>query len=159
MARFFQRVSGQGVLEFHPAHFTPILFKAIQINMALSILQKLKLRYGNAGRNPTIEVIRRRSNQIRLHEWRSSPELVTKARDVLENPAMLEMIDVLNTEHPAKIGLFRVTLEDRAIAQARIEGYQLCINNLEAMGTFVKPKVEPEATYEQPEDEMTQQRT
>ena len=99
-------------------------------------------------------LIRRLSSRLRMHEWRATPDLIKSAQKFLSDPEFLTVIDVLRNESPINwISIRPMTIEDRAVTQARIEGYQLCLNNLESLGTYDKPKEELEPTFEQPEVE------
>lgn len=99
-----------------------------------------------------LQVIQRLSSRVRLHEWRSSPDLVTSARKVLNDGTLQTMMDVLKNEHPFNTTLYNVSIEERAVVQARTEGYAMALANLEAMGVFQKPTEPIEATYEQNEE-------
>ena len=100
-------------------------------------------------------LIRRFSSRVRLHEYRAEQTLVTAARKFLTDPEFSVIVDVLRNENPSNwIQMNNVPIEQRAIIQAQIEGYTMCISNLESMGVFVTPKVELEATFEAPEEEV-----
>lgn len=99
-------------------------------------------------------LIRRFSSRLRLAEYRSQENLVKTAQKFLIDPEFQPMLDVLRNEAPSKWMLRdEATTEDRAVLQAKIEGYELAIANLEAMGVFRTMKEAPEPTYEQPEEE------
>jgi hypothetical protein len=67
------------------------------------------------------------------------------------------MLDVLDHSHPVHIVLNGpVTLESRAIIQARCEGYTMCIADLENMGIYDQPKQALEATFDPPEEETNE---
>lgn len=102
-------------------------------------------------------LIRRISSRLRMSEWKSERDLVRAARKFLSDPEFLALVDVLRNESPINwITVRPMTIEDRAVTQARIEGYQLCINNLESLGMFEKPSEKLEPTFEQP-DELEEQ--
>jgi hypothetical protein len=99
-------------------------------------------------------LIRRISSRVRLSEWRGSQTLVQSARKYLQDPEFLTMIDVLRNESPINwVAIRQMTIDDRAVMHARIEGYQLCLNNLEALGSFQKPEETLEPSFEQPEEQ------
>ena len=102
----------------------------------------------NLFRPKKLTLIRRLSSRLRAFEWRSEQSLVTQAREIFNNPQFQAMLDVVKNESPHNFAYGGVTLDERAVIQARIEGYQLCINNLESLGSFQKPKEEIEPTYE-----------
>jgi len=59
---------------------------------------------------------------------------LASAAEVWRNDTFLRMMDVLRFEHPNKNGLALGTqVFDRAVLQARGEGYQTALNNLKAM--------------------------
>jgi hypothetical protein len=100
-----------------------------------------------------IVLIHRISSRLRMAEWKSSKDLVTSARKFLNNPEFMTLVDVLRNESPINwITVGPMTIEDRAVTQARIEGYQLALNNLESLGMFEVPKEEIQETFEQPEE-------
>jgi hypothetical protein len=91
-------------------------------------------------RERKLEIIRVESSRVRLHEFRSDKGLVGVAQKVLADSNVRLMLDVLRNESPANWGLPQTfTSEQRAAVQAMIQGYQMAINNLEAMAAFKKP--------------------
>src|SRR5678815_2579098 len=103
----------------------------------------------------TYQVVQRDPCRLRLHEWRSSPDLAIQARKLLSDPIMRTMLDVVDTEHPANMVLSdSTTIENRAVWQSRCEGYTMALANFESMGIYQKPKQELEATFEPPETEQ-----
>lgn len=84
-------------------------------------------------------VLSRDPCRLRLDEWRSSKEHVAIARKVLSDPSLRLMLDICRTEHPASQLLLNAELSERAVQQARIEGYHMCLNNIEALGSFQAP--------------------
>ena len=101
-----------------------------------------------------IQVVLRDRSQLTMREFRSQPDLVGRARNILDNPDLRLMLDVLRTESPANdVYSEQVPPEWRATVHARIEGYGLAIRNLEALGIFDAPAGEdPQPTYEKPEE-------
>lgn len=101
-------------------------------------------------------LIRRFSSRIRLAEWRADRDLVKQAREFLVDPKFATIVDVLRNESPINfVHVGRFGLEERAVEHARMEGYQLCLNNLEAMGSFAETREIPEPTFEQDNQEET----
>lgn len=90
---------------------------------------------------PERQVITSRpSSNIRMREWRANPDAVKAASLVLQDLTLQNMLDVLRTENPCHMVLMgRFSLEERGIMQARIEGYSMCLNNLENLGRFESP--------------------
>lgn len=90
------------------------------------------------------------TTEIRLEQWRSSPELVVAAQRLRKDPTFRAIMDVLRTESPANYGLpvTGVSPEDRCHHASKIEGYNLALNNLEAMFRFNQSLTPLEATFE-----------
>lgn len=107
---------------------------------------------------PKIRVMVRDQTRITLDEWRSRPDLIKIASRFLNDPMFRMMMDVLRTTHfqNSAMGIFGVSIEDRAAMQARCEGYTIALNNLEAMGDYQKPKQELEPTFEPEEETETE---
>lgn len=91
------------------------------------------------------------STEIRLETWQSAPELVTQARRVFAMPEFRAMLDVLRTESPSNYGFPSrpgLSSDDRVAHACKIEGYNLCLNNLEALARLETAKGMLEATFE-----------
>ena len=95
-----------------------------------------------------VTVLPRVATKLRLFEWQADQELTTSARRVLSDATVQLMIAVLHNEHPAFIYSDAGSLEDRAILQARSEGYTMALANLEALGQFKQLKGTPDSTFE-----------
>ena len=119
-----------------------------------SILVSLLNRIFPPKPKPQIQIIRRSSSTLTLSQWRGDKETVKLGQKLLGNPDFKIMLDVLYNEHPAKIMLLgRVAIEERAILQARTEGYQMLLTNIELMGTLEVDKEPLEETFADPEKE------
>jgi hypothetical protein len=100
-------------------------------------------------------LIRRLSSRISIEEWRSNADLVTMARKFLNDPDFQIMIDALENAAPHNyIALREMSIDARAMEQSKSEGYQLALNNLFALGSPQVPKVDLEADFSQPEEEL-----
>jgi hypothetical protein len=102
----------------------------------------------------TVKVIGVDRQKLRLHQFRSDPKLAGAAQAVLTGDFMRVMLDVLENEAPAKVSFSpQATIEQRALHQARIEGYYLCLANLGALAVATdlpenpEPKFEPEEIH------------
>lgn len=95
-----------------------------------------------------IEVVRRESTSLRIEEWRAQSELVKMANSVWLNSDFQLMMQVAQNECPGNFALLSGGLDDRAMHQARTEGYNLALANLKAMRVPVDRAQELEATYE-----------
>lgn len=105
-----------------------------------------------------IRIVTRSSRQLTLAEWQASEFLVSDAKRLLADPTMRVALDVLRNESPVNYGLPELGVQptDRIVHQAKTEGYQLCLNNLEALGILKVESRPVEATFEAPEDEPRQ---
>ena len=96
-----------------------------------------------------VQVIRRDETKLRMHEWRADPALCTLAAKVLNDPNLQLMLSVLKNEHPAKTALpYGVHMDDRVVLQARSEGYEMFMANLEALASHTAQMSVPEAVFE-----------
>lgn len=103
-----------------------------------------------------IQIIKRDPCRLTLEEWRSSPELVLQAQKYLNDPGFRIMLDVLDMENPIGISNFaHIPIEERAIMQARCEGYRMAISTLESMG---KPTTRTERVVATFEDEAEEEK-
>lgn len=97
---------------------------------------------------PRIQVLEREASELRLAEWRSDPNLTKEAAKILAGSFVKIMLDVLENEHPGAFVMLRGDQNDRAVQQARAEGYTMCLSNLKALGKHEKPHKElGEATF------------
>ena len=70
---------------------------------------------------------------MRMEQWRSSKELVTYAAKLFATPEFQTLMGVLRTETPSNMGLSGGTHDDHIAHAYRGEGYNLALNNLEAL--------------------------
>lgn len=95
-----------------------------------------------------VEVIRKQESQITFQDWRSDPALCALAAKVLADPNVQLMLSVLRNESPTKRVLdYYASLDVRAMMQARGEGYEMFLNNLEALAVSTAPAPMPEAAF------------
>lgn len=95
------------------------------------------------------------SATLTLEQWRKDQRLVAAAKELTRNETFRMAMAVLENSHPRLLAFpsINTTTEDRAAMQAKIEGYQLCLNNLESMSrdySLSKPLV---ATFKPPTKE------
>lgn len=78
---------------------------------------------------------------MNLLEWRKSSERLSMAMDMLNQPTMREMVEVMESEHPAKQQ--QVLADGFAATRAigKIEGFQLAMDMLRS---FAKPIAKPQ---------------
>lgn len=108
-------------------------------------------------RKPKIQVEVVRSTEIRLVQWKASPELVGQARRIFALQEFRAMLDCVRTESPSNysLPLTGVSADDRVTHALHIEGYNLCLNNLEALCKFEKEAPAFDAEFK-PENTMAQ---
>lgn len=116
-----------------------------------TILQSLKARFSE--KPIRIEVERVKSTEIRLREWQKQPHLVEMAKNLFAQPAFKLAIDCLQSEHPCHtvFSALGTNPNDRMVHQAKIEGYEICLNTLLALAQSPKTNAPLEATFEAPE--------
>lgn len=101
---------------------------------------------------PTIKVVLVSSSVLTLDQWRKDTRLVAAARELARNETFRMMVAVLENSHVRFVALptIGVSQDDRAAHQARGEGYQICLNNLEAMGEPWQVGKMPRETFQSP---------
>lgn len=89
------------------------------------------------------------SSKITLDQWRKDTRLVASAKELTRNEVFRMMASVLENSHVRFVALPIVgaSQDDRAAHQARSEGYQICLNNLEAMSKDWKTGQMPPETF------------
>lgn len=96
-----------------------------------------------------IEILRRDISKLRLNEFQSDEALTTKAAVALSDQWVSLMMQVARNESPANYCLnMNATQEERAAYQSKIEGYNMALANLEAMGVSRKISALQEPTFE-----------
>lgn len=96
-----------------------------------------------------IEVVRRDHSKLRLSEWQQDPGLCAMAAKTLMDPNLQLMFDVVMNEHPLKHVLpLGASLDDRAVHQARAEGYEMALATFERLGINLTPAPIPEPVFE-----------
>lgn len=96
-----------------------------------------------------VRITEKTPSQMRLSDFMADQELVRSAQEILANPTFKLMMQVCRNESPAFIA-FRLdaTLDSRALHQSKIEGYNMTLRNLEAMGEHKTIPEELAATFE-----------
>ena len=102
-----------------------------------------------------VMVLNREPFKLALSEFRADKNMAAMAEKVVGNPNFRLMLQVLYNSSPAWEVMLSATTEQRAIQQARIEGYTMALANLESMSTHQMIQQRIEATYE-PEEEQVQ---
>lgn len=102
-----------------------------------------------------IVVQHRQPVTLTMAEWRQQPHLVAAARKALNSQDFQAMVEVLRNEHFANYMMGSGTIEERAVVQARGEGYSACLNNLAQLAVpFTGEKI-LEPTFEPAEEPIT----
>lgn len=102
---------------------------------------------------PKLVFERREAWRLTLEEWRKQEAMVSESIALAKNLTYRAQIDVLRNSHPCHT-LFTpigVSPTDRIVMQAKIEGYELALNNLEAMTRYLKSPKPLEATFSDPD--------
>jgi hypothetical protein len=104
---------------------------------------------------PVVRLTFRSASTLTLAEWQSSELLAAEGKRLLEDKSFRLAFDMLRNESPVNYGLpdLGVAATDRIVHQAKTEGYQLCLNNLEALGTLKVTDQPLQATFAPPENE------
>ena len=114
--------------------------------------------FGKKSRNPVppppqrrIQIVERELGSLTLDEWRQDKALVTQAGNALSSPLIRQMLQVLHNSHPAFQVMIAGDTSERAIQQAKCEGYTMCLSDLEAMGvpTVTTAPIESEFAEEE----------
>jgi hypothetical protein len=107
------------------------------------------MRFFRKKPKPALQVVRKSETLLRLSDWQSDHNLCSTAAKVLLNPDLQLMLSVLRNEHPSKLMMpYGTALNDRIVLQARGEGYEMCLANLEAMARHNAILEFPEATFQ-----------
>lgn len=118
----------------------------------MNIISALK----NLFRRPPekIKVVTVSSHTLRLAQWRQADQLVVEAVALARNPTYVMQLQVLKNEHLVHTAFpaIGVSPTDRIVHQAKCEGYELALNNLEAMTKPMKATRPLEATFAAPEE-------
>lgn len=91
-----------------------------------------------------IQIVRVESQTLSLAQWREHEEFVAQAHELAKTPLFRAILDVLQNEHPARLVFpkTKVSDTDRIAHQAQVEGYEICLSNIRALSSILKPKVE-----------------
>lgn len=95
----------------------------------------LRLNFRKPPAPVSVRVITRDVTRLRMAEWRADPKLCAALASALNSDHMKLAVQVLHNENVAGYVLNPVgtAMEDRAMQQARIEGYTMALRNLEAL--------------------------
>lgn len=101
---------------------------------------------------PKAPLVPRDTKDFTLSDWRKNAALVSSAMSLSTNKTFKLQVEILRNESPSHIVLqLGVSPNDRIVMQARIEGYELALNNLEAFSKPLKLADRLQSTFEAPE--------
>lgn len=122
-----------------------------------AIFKNLRRWFSRAKPAP-VKLVHRSAHTLTLAEWQSSESLVAEGQRLLADHGLRLALDMLRHESPVNYGLpvLGVAATDRIVHQARTDGYHLCLNNLEALGTLNLAEQPVEATFVLPESDTAQ---
>lgn len=90
-----------------------------------------------------------RESRLRIVDWQNDPRLCVLAAKMLDNADLRLMLSVMRNEHPCHYVLpADAPLDARAVQQARAEGYEMFMANLERMSVCTVPAESIEAAFE-----------
>lgn len=91
-----------------------------------------------------------RTAELTLNQWRQNIDLTSRFSALQQQELWRLATHCLQVEHPCHtvFSQLGVNPNDRVVQQAKIEGYELCLNNLRAMGQHAKPKPTLQARFE-----------
>lgn len=102
-----------------------------------------------------LKITSKPASKLRLAEFRADPEMAKGASEILNNPMFQVMMQVNRNESPALILLrTEAPMDSRALHQARIEGYNMCLRNFEAMAEHSALPEQLAATFEPEERQL-----
>ena len=100
---------------------------------------------------PVVRIIDRDISLATVTDWRSNEGYCNEAAKLLAHPVLARMLQVLNNTHPAFTVLTLGNIEDRAVQQAKCEGYTMCLEDLKSMAVFIRPFESVESTFKEEE--------
>lgn len=98
-----------------------------------------------------IEAVRREVNRLTVGEWRADKQWVATAAGVLHDPRVQQMLDAVANSAPGfEVLPLSAGAMERAVQQARQEGYIMALTNFAALGREQALLEAVEATFEEP---------
>lgn len=90
-----------------------------------------------------------KESRLQIRDWQNDQRLCSLAAKVLDDPNVRLMLSVMRNEHPCHYVLpADAPLDARAVQQARAEGYEMFLANLERMSVCTVPAESIEAAFE-----------
>lgn len=81
-------------------------------------------------------------------EWRSNPETVKLAAELLRNPTMQLMLDTLSSRAIVAAQPLGASPDDKATILGEAIGYRACLDSIRLMGILHVNREEPESKFE-----------
>lgn len=101
-----------------------------------------------------LEIVRVESQKITLAQWRTQTISVGASMELAQHPIYRAQRDILESQHPRHVMLKLGSTEiDRVVHQARTEGYERCLWNMDLLAIPIEQKPEIHATFEPPVQE------
>lgn len=85
---------------------------------------------------------------VTLEEWRKNEQLVAEMAHIARQPVFQAMMQTLRTENPVNYVSTTAQPHDSIKHLGQIEGYQMALNNIEALGKLAKQQEPLVATFE-----------
>jgi hypothetical protein len=83
-----------------------------------------------------------------LDEWQSNPTLVRTAQEMMADPRMAAMLEVLSESHPVWVPQERnLSSQDLLVMHGIVKGYSMAIRTLKALSVHVSRHKEPESVF------------
>lgn len=99
-----------------------------------------------------IKLVPSASHNIAMKDWRESETLVSQLSALSKTPLFEAMMQTLRNESPMHYVTPNAAPHDIIKHLGHIEGYQMALNNIEALASLVKQPEALTATFE-PQDE------
>lgn len=100
---------------------------------------------------PRIVLVRVDSPALSLAQFREDENLVAEWRVWADRPIVQAMLQVMRNESPAHWLAEAKTADEKILLLGRIQGYEMAMNNLEALGALVQVQAPLTATFEKPQ--------
>lgn len=95
-----------------------------------------------------IKLVPVNSLDLNMQAWRENEDLVKAWARLLRDPIVQSVIQTLRNESPLNYGVEMPTPDSKILRLGVIEGYQLALNNIEALANIAKKHQPIEATFE-----------
>jgi hypothetical protein len=104
------------------------------------------------GRPVKYHVVQRDPTRLTIEEWRSNQDAVRVAIQVMQDPKVRQMLDVLRNSSPHRRFSEPGSAEQKAFLMCMCNGYNSALTDFEALARYEEMKEPLEATFGQQED-------